>query len=86
MLSRDAGRPGCTSPISHTLSQREVGDLRRISGDGASDGPHLVRKALNEKSQQRKEEFGYDYRIVHLTDRAGTSGSGRVICDDMVKR
>src|SRR5260370_34889771 len=46
------------------------------------DDRHRVR-SINERSQQRKEYFGYDYRVVHVDGTVRVlRASGRVICDE----
>jgi PAS domain S-box-containing protein len=46
------------------------------------DDRHLV-KSINEKSQQSKQDFGYDYRIVHPDGTVRVlRANGRVICDE----
>src|SRR5260370_8579779 len=46
------------------------------------DDRHGVR-SINERSQQRKEDFGYDYRVVHVDGTVRVlRASGRVICDE----
>src|SRR5260370_16708447 len=46
------------------------------------DDRHRVR-SINERSQQRKEDFGYDYRVVHVDGTVRVlRASGTVICDE----
>jgi PAS domain S-box-containing protein len=46
------------------------------------DDRHLV-KSINEKSQERNEDFGYDYRVVHPDGTVRVlRASGRVVCDE----
>jgi len=46
------------------------------------DDRHLV-KSINEKSQQAKRDFGYDYRVIHADGTVRVlRASGRVICDE----
>ncbi len=65
------------------LEQRELGlSYEEYLAMVHPDDRHLV-KSINEKSQQRKEDFGYDYRIVHADGTVRVlRASGRVICDE----
>jgi two-component system sensor histidine kinase/response regulator len=65
------------------LDQRELGlSYEEYLAMVHPDDRHLV-KSINEKSQQRKEDFGYDYRIVHADGTVRVlRASGRVICDE----
>jgi PAS domain S-box-containing protein len=46
-------------------------------------GDHHLVKSVNEKSQQRKENFAYDYRIIRADGTMRVlRANGRVICDE----
>ncbi len=65
------------------LDQREFGlSYEEYLAMVHPDDRHLV-KTINEKSQQEKKEFGYDYRIVRADGTVRVlRASGRVICDE----
>ena len=65
------------------LDQREFGlSLEEYLAMVHPDDHHLV-KSINEKAQQSKKEFGYDYRINHPDGTVRVlRANGRVICDE----
>ncbi len=65
------------------LEPREFGlDFEEYLAMVHPDDHHLV-KSINEKSQQTKKEFGYDYRIVRTDGTVRVlRANGRVICDE----
>jgi PAS domain S-box-containing protein len=65
------------------LDQRELGlSYEEYLAMVHPDDRHLV-KSINEKSQQTKQDFGYDYRVVRADGTVRVlRASGRVICDE----
>ncbi|MDX6290828.1 MAG: hypothetical protein QOH42_2627, partial [Blastocatellia bacterium] len=65
------------------LDQRELGlSYEEYLATVHPDDRHLV-KSINEKSQETKQDFGYDYRIVHPDGTVRVlRANGRVVCDE----
>jgi PAS domain S-box-containing protein len=66
------------------LEQRELGlSYEEYLATVHPDDRHLV-KSINEESQETKQDFGYDYRIVHADGTVRVlRANGRVVCDEL---